>query len=198
MFSTRALSYFLISTLLTLLVITGGVVSVSANKNSDLDISSIVTQINKQRSKEDLAPLRINKKLNMSAQAKSDDLILNDYYSHTSPSKIGLAHLIEDAGYRYRLAGENLVFHFFTAEEVVQSWMNSPGHRKNIMNPLYFEVGVGITSGEFIYGIDTTMVSAHFAAPSSLKDTVKLPDIEQVEFRQIAIIKTRNNQTALK
>ncbi len=98
---------------------------------------------NTERTKAGLKPLRLNEKLNQSAQAHSQDMALGDYFSHTGANGSNAGDRAASAGYKYSSLGENIAAGYITPQEVVQAWMKSPGHRANIMNASYQELGVG-------------------------------------------------------
>ena len=80
------------------------------------------------------------------ARLKSSDMRDNKYFSHTSPTYGTPFQMMKDFGIRYRTAGENIAMGQRTPSEVVSAWMNSPGHRANILNASYTRIGVGYVS----------------------------------------------------
>ncbi|WP_346235801.1 CAP domain-containing protein [Lysinibacillus telephonicus] len=103
----------------------------------------VVDLTNAERAKAGLKPLQISNPLMNVAQAKSEDMAKNNYFSHTSPTYGSPFDQIKAAGISYRSAGENIAQGQRTPEEVVQAWMNSEGHRANILNGNYTHIGVG-------------------------------------------------------
>lgn len=83
-----------------------------------------------------------NEKLEKAALSHSNEMFRNDYFSHTDRSGNNAGVRIEAAGYRWKAYGENLAHGFMNEKEVVQGWLNSPGHCKNIMNKSFKEMGV--------------------------------------------------------
>jgi len=81
--------------------------------------------------------------LNRSARAKSEDMAANNYFSHDSPTYGDPFAMMRNFGVQYQSAGENIAKGQPTPGEVVQAWMNSPGHRENILNGSYTHLGVG-------------------------------------------------------
>lgn len=126
-----------------------------ALKEQEQEVSSEVQQvvdlINIERLKEDLQPLKIDTKLQQSAQAKSQDMKNNNYFSHTSPTYGSPFDQMKSFGISYRSAGENIAMGQRSAAEVVDAWMKSPGHKENIMNPSYTHIGVGLSNSEFYW-----------------------------------------------
>lgn len=113
--------------------------------------SKIVTETNLQRQENgNLPPLKENLKLDEAATAKANDMFLNQYFEHISPAGIDPGKLVQSFGYEYVVAGENLILGNFSSEkEVVQDWMNSPGHRANILNTRYTEIGAAMIKGTY-------------------------------------------------
>jgi uncharacterized YkwD family protein len=80
------------------------------------------------------------------ARYKSQDMSDIGYFSHTSPTYGSPFEMMRSFGISYRTAGENIAKGYRTAEAVVNGWMNSPGHRANILNSTYTHIGVGYVS----------------------------------------------------
>ncbi len=107
-----------------------------------------------------------NYKLANAARAKGQDMINKDYFSHNTPSGATPWTFILNAGYNYIYAGENLAMNYSVAEDIVNAWMNSGGHRANILGTNYKELGVGVVTGEF-QGYTTTMVVQMFGTQAT-------------------------------
>jgi len=106
-------------------------------------INDVLALTNAARAAADLSPLTLNSALTTAAQSQSASLALDDFFSHTSPEGTTLADRLDAANYSYKTAGENIAAGQVTATQVVQEWMASPGHRANILNPQFTELGVG-------------------------------------------------------
>ena len=113
--------------------------------------SKIISETNLQRQENgNLPALTENTNLDKTAAAKARDMFLNQYFEHVAPSGVGPGDLAQKYGYSYIVEGENLILGNFSSEaEVVQDWMNSPGHRANILNNRYTEIGVAIIKGNY-------------------------------------------------
>lgn len=113
--------------------------------------SKIITETNLQRQQNgNLPALTENTRLNKAAAAKASDMFLNQYFEHVSPNGTDPGRLVQSYGYEYIVAGENLILGNFSGEkEVVQDWMDSPGHRANILNNRYTEIGVAVVKGMY-------------------------------------------------
>lgn len=128
----------------------------------------IIELTNKQRIENgNLSILQENTKLNFSAEKKVQDMLVKQYFEHTSPSNIGVADLANQVSYDYILIGENLAMGNFENEEVlIEAWMKSPGHRANILNENYTEIGIALSKGIF-EGKEIWMIVQHFGLPQS-------------------------------
>lgn len=113
--------------------------------------SKIIAETNLQRQENgNLPALEENKMLDGAAAAKAADMFKNQYFEHVSPAGVDPGKLVQSFGYDYIVAGENLILGNFSSEkEVVQDWMNSPGHRANILNVRYTEIGVAVVKGKY-------------------------------------------------
>jgi uncharacterized protein YkwD len=113
--------------------------------------SKIISETNLQRQLNgNLPPLKENAKLDQSALAKANDMFARQYFEHVSPTGIDPGKLVQNYGYDYIIAGENLILGNFSSEkDVVQYWMDSPGHRANILNNRYTEIGVAVIKGTY-------------------------------------------------
>ena len=106
----------------------------------------VVDLTNQERAKNGLAALKVDVTLSKMAHEKSRDMSANGYFSHTSPTYGSPFDMMKKYGISYRYAGENIAMGQRTPEEVVKAWMNSEGHRKNILSPNYNYIGVGYVS----------------------------------------------------
>ncbi len=106
-------------------------------------INRVLELTNEERSKAGLDPLQLNDKLANAADDHSDSMAQNDFFSHTGADGSSLEDRVQSNGYQYSAVGENIAAGQNTAKNVVQSWMDSPGHRANILNENYTEIGIG-------------------------------------------------------
>jgi len=122
-----------------------------AEKQVTLLQSKIISETNMQRlANGNLPALKENVELNKAAAVKANDMFLNQYFEHVSLTGVDPGKLVQNSGYDYIIAGENLILGNFSSEkEVVQDWMDSPGHRANIMNTRYTEIGVAVIKGTY-------------------------------------------------
>jgi uncharacterized YkwD family protein len=110
------------------------------------DEKLILEQVNVERKKAGLAPLTIDYRLVQTARAKSQDMIDNGYFDHDSPNLGSPFDQMKRAGISYRSAGENIAGNS-SAAGAMEAWMNSPGHRANILNPDLTHMGIGVIDG---------------------------------------------------
>lgn len=133
---------------------------------TNMSVSGLLDGTNQQRSANGLASLSLNSTLSQAAQAKAADMSANDYWSHNSPSGATPWTFISAAGYAYQTAGENLAYGFTSSSETITGWMNSPGHRANILNSSFSQVGFGtIDIANYQGQGPQTLVVAMYALP---------------------------------
>lgn len=137
---------------------------VNTTYSSAITVNNILSLTNNSRGAYQAGPLSLNSKLGLAAQNKANDMAAKGYFSHTTPDGKSPWSFIQATGYSYITAGENLAVDFTQAENVDAAWMNSPGHRANILNKDFTEIGIGIASGQF-QGHSTTFVVQMFGAP---------------------------------
>ena len=108
----------------------------------------VLVLVNRERAKQGLAPLKDNWQLARVARYKSEDMRDKNYFSHTSPTYGAPFTMIKNFGIRYMSAGENIAMGQQTPAAVMSSWMNSPGHRSNILSKNFTEIGVGVAKSK--------------------------------------------------
>jgi uncharacterized protein YkwD len=118
----------------------------------------ILTLVNVERKKANLQPLTLNNQLGQAAQNHTNDMVSKSYFSHTSPSGGTMTSRVNATGYRYSAIGENIAAGSSTANATMTQWMNSPGHRANILNPKFRELGVGFAPSNDQYRYYWTQV----------------------------------------
>lgn len=116
---------------------------------SEISIPNLIQAANQERTKAGLPPLKENPSLAKAAQMKGEHMIKNDYFEHTSPDSVTSWFWFDQVGYDYLYAGENLAIDFSETEEVVSAWMQSEGHRRNLLSERYDETGMAVVTGEF-------------------------------------------------
>lgn len=165
-------------------------------------VSEILKYTNKERTSQSLSSLSLNEKLNKVATRKVNDLFNKEYFEHISPNGEGASDIASDIGYEYLIIGENLamgVFH--SGQVIVEAWMDSPGHRANILNNKYTEIGIAVRVDDY-KGVNTLMAVQIFAKPLALcgkpdkalidssSETIKQMQVEaQLMFNNLTEIK---------
>ncbi len=124
----------------------GGGNSGGSTQGLTADEQRMLDLINSERAKAGLAPLKANLKLTEVARLKAKDMIAKNYFSHNSPTYGSPFEMMRQFGISYRTAGENLAG-APSVDTAHRNLMNSPGHRANILNPNYKEIGIGVLSG---------------------------------------------------
>lgn len=134
---------------------------------SSLTVNGVIEETNKQRELNNQKPLHTNNKLNLAAQAKLDDMFKQQYFEHESPDGKRPADVIKAAGYEFIVVGENLALGNYKNDAIlVEAWMNSPGHRANILDGKFDEIGVAV--GKAMYeGKEVWMAVQEFGTPLS-------------------------------
>lgn len=126
----------------------------------------VVQLTNAERHKAGQSQLKVSPQLTQAAQRKGEDMLTNDYFAHISPSGVTPWVWMQQQGYTYQIAGENLAIDFVEVEDVVAAWMASPSHRDNMLHEAYTEMGVAVVTGEFQGGTSTIVVHM-FGLPTS-------------------------------
>jgi uncharacterized protein YkwD len=113
----------------------------------------VVALVNQNRAQAGCAPLRVDSKLTKAAADHSSDMARRDYFSHTTPEGVTFDQRIKAAGYA-QPGAENIAAGQRSAEEVMNAWMNSPGHRANILNCQLSAIGVGLDTNGWYWTQD--------------------------------------------
>ncbi|MES2986018.1 MAG: CAP domain-containing protein [Patescibacteria group bacterium] len=166
--------------------------STSTSKNKQptqtgMSIAGVLKYTNIERVKAGLKPLVLNKKLSNSAVAKVEDMFALQYFEHDSPAGKTAADLVREQGYVYQSVGENLALgDFGTDQKLVEAWMNSPLHRKNILNPKFSELGLAVARGTFKGDMQWLAVQ-HFGKPAPVCVAVPTTLKEDVDAEKVAL-----------
>ncbi|MDO8512988.1 MAG: CAP domain-containing protein [bacterium] len=158
-----SLTAFAISLLLTSLFV------LNAFAKTETQSSIILKMTNKERASRSLEPLSENRILERAAYAKARDMFDNQYFDHISPQGRTPWYFINEAGYDYAYAGENLAIDFDDITSIQTAWMNSPSHRENILNSSFKDLGV-VSVTDLYKGKTTTITVEMFGR--TMFDTV--------------------------
>jgi uncharacterized protein YkwD len=140
---------------------------------SSLTSAGVITWTNFHREQDNKKPLVQNKQLDDAAKIKLDDMFAKQYFEHESPTGEGPADVVAKAGYDFLTVGENLALgDFRDDEELVTGWMNSPGHRENILKSSFTQIGVAVGKADY-QGRQTWLAVQEFGTP---KDVCDHPD----------------------
>lgn len=135
----------------------------------------LVALTNQDRAKYDLSDVTENPLLSAAAQAAAEDMATRGYFAHVSPDGKDPWHWLNQAGYAYSYAGENLAINFTDSENAQTAWMASPTHRANIVKREYTHVGFGTARGVY-EGQETTFIVEFFATPATVEIAVATPE----------------------
>ena len=136
-----------------------------------LSVGGILDFTNRQRKENgSLPPLSQNSKLARIAVLRIKDMFAKEYFEHQSPSGVGASDIAYDVGYKFILVGENIALGNFSGDDgLVQAWMDSSGHRANILNKRYTEIGIAAERGLY-KGKEVWLAVQIFGKPLSLCD----------------------------
>ncbi|MGM0502147.1 MAG: CAP domain-containing protein, partial [Bacillota bacterium] len=120
--------------------------NIASKTNNQLETMKkrVISLVNQERKKRGLKLYQHNPKVANVAQKKAEDMRNNNYFSHQSPTYGSPFEMLKQFNIKYSAAGENIAKGQKTAQEVMNSWMNSAGHRKNILSQKYTQIGVGL------------------------------------------------------
>ncbi len=157
-----------------------------------ISAAGILTKTNAQRAALGLSPLSFNAQLTAAAQAKVTDMISRQYFEHESPDGKGPGDLADAAGYEYLAVAENLALgDYENSAEIVEGWMDSPGHRENIVSTKYSDIGVAVGQGMF-EGDVVWFAVQEFGRPAS---DCPLPSValhKSIDFSQRTLEETKD------
>jgi hypothetical protein len=138
-------------------------------ESQDFSSTSLLSDTNKDRQLDHEGTLSVNENLANAAQAKAEDMVNNNYWSHTSPSGATPWSFISNSGYQYQSAGENLAYGFNSSAAVEKAWMNSPEHKANILDGSYKDVGFGVAEAANYLGQGPkVVVVAEYGQPTGV------------------------------
>jgi hypothetical protein len=159
----------LITGAIVMCLIIGGAIAAARIPTSQLAavvVSLLVDYTNDNRRDYDVPELTVNDKLTVAAQMKANDMVENGYFAHYSPAGTSPWYWIQSAGYDYKHAGENLAVNFVSSHDVTDAWMNSPTHKKNMIDARYSEIGIATARGTY-KGKDAIFVVQMFGTPTA-------------------------------
>lgn len=141
-----------------------------AAKTNSTFVKEVIELTNKERQRFGLSTLESNGRLNKAAQTHSKNMAVEDFFSHYDPDGFSPGDRIEKAGYKAETWGENIAFGQSTPQEAVQDWMDSSGHRFNILRPELAQIGVGYYSNNPNGAYDVSYWTQNFGTPEDGKE----------------------------
>ena len=157
----------------------------------DTLFNDLVRETNLARTSRGFSALTVSNKLNLAAQGHAQDMADGDYFAHNSPDGTStLATRLDDVGYSFTAAGENLAAGYSSAAEAVNDWLNSPGHRQNLLNPDYVEVGFGLV-------FDTTYGTGPETFDSYWVQNFGIPTDNNTDIQSSDLFQNCNNEAPL-
>ena len=160
-------NFFVLALLQIFLVAPGFQLATLLSGEPPFSAQQIISATNSFRKELGLDSLRENNVLDIAAAQKLQDMALNEYFAHFSPSGVSPWHRFVINNYSYSYAGENLAIGFIDASATVNAWAQSPSHRKNMENSNYREIGVAVRNVE-IQGAEGVLVVQLFGTPSTV------------------------------
>jgi uncharacterized protein YkwD len=136
-------------------------------EQTNLSQQALLDATNSNRISNQRGNLSLNLQLERAAQDKANDMVAENYWSHTSPDGAKPWRFITASGYQYQTAGENLAYGFDTANAITNAWMHSQQHKANMLDASYSEVGFGVAqAGNYLGHGPETIVVALYASPA--------------------------------
>ncbi|HLL69647.1 MAG TPA: CAP domain-containing protein [Micromonosporaceae bacterium] len=108
--------------------------------------SAVLALVNAARAEVGCGPLAMDARLTAAARGHSADMANRNFFAHETPDKVGMAARVTKAGYQWSAVAENIAMGQSDAAAVMKGWMNSPGHRTNILNCRYRHIGIGMVA----------------------------------------------------
>ncbi len=139
--------------------------------------NAVVLITNQKREEVGARILVPNTLLQKAAELKAEDMAKKGYFSHTTPEGRNSWYWLEQVGYDYVYAGENLAVNFSDSSDLTEAWMNSPTHRENIVKPNFTEIGIGMATGTY-KGRETVFVAQFFGSQREKPVKVAVPAVK--------------------
>lgn len=171
--------------------------AIRESQQSTLTQAGTIKWTNVQRANNGLALLAENVQLNTAVSRKVQDMFSRQYFEHVSPDGKNIGDLVETMGYEYIAVGENLALgNYKNDHELVRAWMDSPGHRANILNSRFREIGVAVGKGLFD-GKQTWLAVQAFALPLAACPQTDQALKSQINWLEIQITELKVRADAL-
>jgi len=166
---------------------------------TDLTLNGVLKWTNTMRKENgNLGLLTENDQLDSIAKIRLDDMFQKQYFEHISPTGIGVSDIAKDRGFEYIMIGENIALGNFDGDQaLVEAWMNSPGHRANILNHRYTEIGIAVEKGKY-ENKETWMAIQVFSLPRSYCPDIDGTIKQKIESNNIKIASLENSANELR
>ncbi|MDQ3281711.1 MAG: CAP domain-containing protein [Acidobacteriota bacterium] len=133
--------------LVALLLSVAALPALAQDASNEITAENVIRIMNDYRAQEALPPLAADARLTLAAGDRMQNMEEEGYWSHTSPDGMSPFTWVKVRAYDFKVVGENLATGFETAKVLVESWMESPGHRANIMGAEFTDCGIAIIEG---------------------------------------------------
>ena len=144
---------------------------------TNISSNTLLSYTNEQRKNYNRGELTLNSQLSSAAQSKANDMVARNYWSHNTPDGQEPWIFIQNTGYEYQKAGENLAYGFMDSGSTVTGWMNSETHKDNLLDESFTDVGFGFAnSSNYQSNGPETIVVAMYGRPIALAATPKKPN----------------------
>ncbi len=168
-----------------------------------LNRTAIISLTNEARTSKGLSPLNENPLLNAVAEKRAQDMLEKQYFAHVSPFGEQASDIAQRIGYRYRIIAENIGSgRFVTNQKIIDGWMQSPGHRKNILSTDVEDLGAAIIKGN-MNGEETWIAVQIFGlqSPEVSQATCVVPSqtlLQEIQIKKTELLDLRDRLTRLK
>jgi uncharacterized protein YkwD len=165
-------------------LVSSPIVAWDPESENELHADVVIEETNRVRTDSKLPALSQNSVLAKSAARKVEDMFQKQYFEHVSPEGSGADSFIKEVGYEYVSIGENLALGQFRSEaDLVRAWMESPGHRENILRSQFQEIGVAVGYGLY-EGKQVLIAVQHFGRPLSSCPEIHVAAKEKIDILQ--------------
>lgn len=147
---------------------------------TQIPVDAVISLTNDMRKAANLPALKQNSDLTKAARAKAADMFAKGYWAHNAPDGTQPWFFINQSGYRYLHAGENLARDFSTAPAIVEAWMASPTHKANLLSSKYQDIGIAVVDGR-LSGVETTLVVQMFGTEKASVPSVTSSNTDLVK-----------------
>ena len=171
---------------MALFIVGGGNQALAASSLAGQE-QAIINYTNQIRNEAGLSELEVDNRLMQSALYKAQDMADKGYFAHTNPDGHRMSYWINGLDYHYTLAGENLAKGFTSVDSMLQAWVDSPTHYRNLVETEFTDIGVGVAA-RLVDGKEIVFVVQHFANEIEVVRTASIENIINTELAQAASV----------